>query len=477
MDFQSWISNIEGLAAVYAFDIMPDGSNSEIKLMAVNKQNEGILTRRPDAPKFYPGIPCRVYWSDINFEDFVYRCGTSNQPLYSYVNAHGFWLKGFYMPITEPDTVSAVVNARKDDTKPRTVYCLYVMTYSDHVDTDAMSKRSLNVSEAVLNITMKLHETQNYYQAMADTVGEIRKVCGSELCSLFTVDTRSRKCEFINENGRNDGILYGLADSMNRTPYETAMNWEKDLESSDSLLLDDLSIIRERDPAWYCSLVSYGIQSIVLYAVRCQQELVAFIWAANFDTSKIMQIKETLGLTAFLIAAVIANHNLLSQLEEKSSIDALTQVNNRNAMNELLNLYVTGEKHLPDVLGIAFADLNGLKTVNDDEGHEAGDKLLIRASALLKIVFADYDIYRSGGDEFVILCPDITEEKLDELVVRLKTMAENSGDVSFAVGTSFCAGDYDIYKVMQNADERMYRDKREYYRTHPEKDRRKRKEQ
>lgn len=215
----------------------------------------------------------------------------------------------------------------------------------------------------------------------------------------------------------------------------------------------------------------------MLYAVRCQQELVAFIWAANFDTSKIMQIKETLGLTAFLIAAVIANHNLLSQLEEKSSIDALTQVNNRNAMNELLNLYVTGEKHLPDVLGIAFADLNGLKTVNDDEGHEAGDKLLIRASALLKIVFADYDIYRSGGDEFVILCPDITEEKLDELVVRLKTMAENSGDVSFAVGTSFCAGDYDIYKVMQNADERMYRDKREYYRTHPEKDRRKRKEQ
>ena len=64
-----------------------------------------------------------------------------------------------------------------------------------------------------------------------------------------------------------------------------------------------------------------------------------------------------------------------------------------------------------------------------------------------------------------------------ECVMQAITMAENSGDVSFAVGTSFCAGDYDIYKVMQNADERMYRDKREYYRTHPEKDRRKRKEQ
>ena len=48
MDFQSWISNIEGLAGVYAFDILPDGSFSEIKLMAVNKQNEGLnpQTRR-----------------------------------------------------------------------------------------------------------------------------------------------------------------------------------------------------------------------------------------------------------------------------------------------------------------------------------------------------------------------------------------------------------------------------------------------
>ena len=43
MDYQSWIEGIDGLASLYSFDILPDGSFSEIRLIAVNKQNEGML--------------------------------------------------------------------------------------------------------------------------------------------------------------------------------------------------------------------------------------------------------------------------------------------------------------------------------------------------------------------------------------------------------------------------------------------------
>ena len=468
MDFQSWISNIEGLAGVYAFDILPDGSFSEIKLMAVNKQNEGLIIRRQGVPEFYPGIPYRVYWSDVNFEDYVYRCGSTDQPLYSYVNAHGFWLKGFYIPITEPETVSAL----QDKTKPRTVYCLYVLTYSSQVDSDAMSKRSAKVSEAIMSITVKLHETQDYYQAMADTVGEIRKVCGSDLCSLYTVNHSNQKCEFINENGKSVEIMNKLAKSVGRSPYETAMCWEKDLANSDSLMLADLDLVKERDPAWYNSLVLYGVDSIVLYAVRFNQVLVGFIWAANFDTTKMLQIKETLEMTSFLIAVVIANHQLVSRLEERSTVDGLTQVLNRNAMNERVDRIVSGETKKPSVMGVMFADLNGLKNVNDDEGHDAGDRLLCRSAALLRIVFDDYEIYRAGGDEFVVFCPGITEEKMAEREAQLRTLSDNTDDVSFAIGTTYCTGDYDIHLAMRSADEKMYKDKKAYYIKHPEKDRR-----
>ena len=90
-----------------------------------------------------------------------------------------------------------------------------------------------------------------------------------------------------------------------------------------------------------------------------------------------MQIKETLELTSFLIAAVIANHQLVSGLEVKSTIDGLTQVSNRNAMNNRVDKLVSGETKHPEKMGVAFADLNGLKTVNDDQYDEYGTTMVL----------------------------------------------------------------------------------------------------
>lgn len=106
---------------------------------------------------------------------------------------------------------------------------------------------------------------------------------------------------------------------------------------------------------------------------------------------------------------------------------------------------------------------------------DAGDKLLIRAAALLKLAFGDYEIYRAGGDEFFIFCPDISEAQLNVQVKQLRTLAESTPDVSFAVGAVYVKGVFDIRNAMKTADERMYRDKQEYYIQHPEKDRRRQK--
>ena len=394
--------------------------------------------------------------------------------MYIYVNAHGFWLKGFYIPITEPGTKSAVVEEQRETGTKRTMYCLYIFNFCQNVDPDAMSQHSADVLATVMNISLKLHETQDYYQAMAATVSEIKKFCGAEQCAIYTVDLNSQRCALINENGIQEDFLNEMASEMERTPYEVALAWEKDLVGSDCLLLDNLSVVKDRDPVWYKSLIEHDIKNIILYSVRNNQTLVGFIWAANYDISKMMQIRETLELTIYLIAAVISNHQLVDRLKIMSNMDGLTQVNSRNALNERVENLVSGKDQLPDVMGVVFADLNGLKNVNDDEGHDAGDKLLSKAASLLKIAFGDYEIYRAGGDEFVILCPDITEEKLNKQVSQLRSLMERAPDVSFAIGTTYVSGEYDINRTMQIADEQMYMDKEEYYRLHPEKDRRNR---
>ena len=468
MEYLKGIDSFNGLVSIYSFDILSDGSFSELRIMQVNQRNAKVLASNPSAPEFYPGIPWRTYYSEINHEEFCYKCGSENIPLYSYVNAHGFWIKGFYLPISPPDGAEG----ESYDEEKRTVYLMYIMNRSKEIDPTAMSKSSSDVSEAVISISLKLHETQDFIKSVADTMGELRKLCGSRLCSIYMVDNSDQKCTFINEGGLNNQILEKIAKDMNRTPYEVALAWKDDLGGSDCLMLDDLSVIRERDPVWYESLILSNISSIILYAIRFNFNIVGFIWAADFDIDRLFQIKEILGLTSVLFGAVIANYQLISKLEEKSTIDGLTQVYNRNTMNNRIDAYVSGAENLPETMGVVFADLNGLKIINDTEGHIAGDKVLSRAAALLKIAYSDYDVYRAGGDEFIVLCSDITQEKLDQCTAQLRAFANSTSDVSFAVGTVFCTGKYDIRKAMHEADEIMYIDKKEYYRKHPDKDRR-----
>ncbi|SDA11607.1 diguanylate cyclase (GGDEF) domain-containing protein [Ruminococcus sp. YE71] len=454
MDLQSYVQQIQAWASVYSFEILPDGTYSDLLLEAVNDAYLAVLTMRPDAPKFYKGIPYRKYFCDVNFEAFCHKCAVGKEPLYSYVNAHGAWISGHYLPM-QPE-------------KEGRYYCLYIVKTSPVPDSDIMSERSAEISNAVLNLSIKLHKKQDFIRSIAEIVGDIRKICSSKLCSVALVDNATKSVRFINERGLNQDYLMSLADSMKRTPYEMTQAWEKLLAGSDCLLANDLSIVKERDIVWYNSLVEKGVSSIVLYVIKFNGETVGFIWAANFDSEKMMTIKETLELSTFFMGAVIANYQLLGRLELLSSVDMLTEVSNRNAMNNRVDAILRTDDR-PAAMGVVFADLNGLKTVNDIQGHDAGDKLLKCAAGILKIAFGDYEIYRAGGDEFVVFCPDITEAELESRTAELKALADDTHDVSFAAGAVRFDGDYDICKAMQAADAKMYEDKKSYYLAHPDK--------
>ncbi len=465
MNFQSWVESIHAMACVFGFDILPDGSFSEIRLYAINQYYQGMLHRTPDAPEFYSGIPYRNYFSDVNFENYCYKCASKRDILYSYVNAYNYWLTGMYIPVDEPAADSR-------DNQKRTVYCLYITKVEQAVQTEAMAERSAEVSAAVIKLSMILHKEQDFYETMRETVAEIRKFCEAAHCVITVVDTHHQKCSLVTSDGPDYAYLEKISRSMGRTPYETALAWETMLNKSDCLLLKDLQVVKDRDPVWYELLVSQEMHNIVLYEIRFQKTLVGFIWAGNYNTAKTEEIKGILELATFLIGAVISNHQLVSRLEIMSTVDGLTQVNNRNAMNQRVERLLNGEDKRPVQMGVVYADLNGLKTVNDDKGHEAGDKLLVRAANLLKIVFDDFEIYRVGGDEFVVFLPEITEETMARQVAQLRALTENTEDVRFAVGSVYCTGEYNIRQAMQTADERMYADKEEYYRCHPEKNRR-----
>ena len=126
----------------------------------------------------------------------------------------------------------------------------------------------------------------------------------------------------------------------------------------------------------------------------------------------------------------------------------------------------------PDSIGVIFADLNGLKGINDNEGHVAGDKLLKDAAAALREVFSENEIFRAGGDEFSIIVSGITEDELAQKIQAVRDASKHYDRVSFALGGSVQKEKKNVRTALRKADENMYSDKKLYYDSHPEKNRR-----
>ncbi len=158
-------------------------------------------------------------------------------------------------------------------------------------------------------------------------------------------------------------------------------------------------------------------------------------------------------------------------------IDGLTGLNNRNSYMEYLQIL---EKKIIDDPNLVFTvvvfDINQLKVINDDYGHDTGDKLIVEISKDIRDCFGRNRIYRVGGDEFVAI---MDEPDTSERIAQIKATIDRKNKESpifhnpeVEIGLSVGAATYDPSKdrtyseVFNRADNEMYADKRAFYQNH-----------
>lgn len=157
-----------------------------------------------------------------------------------------------------------------------------------------------------------------------------------------------------------------------------------------------------------------------------------------------------------------AMNQVLLEISKVVHPDMLTGVYNRNAMNAKIS--ELNEKQVS--VGVLYADVNGLKRVNDELGHIAGDALIKRAAGVLMQVFDRQYVFRAGGDEFVIIMGDVEREAFLEKVTGLEEILKRAKEFSMAVGYRFTETAERLDQTVREADEAMYANKQRYYREH-----------
>jgi diguanylate cyclase (GGDEF)-like protein len=210
--------------------------------------------------------------------------------------------------------------------------------------------------------------------------------------------------------------------------------------------------------------------SAEMVRMRCEVILQQNIWLRQ--QQHLQQHNQLLLLT--LMQAVSQNASTqtkLQQLTLDSQCDALTKTLNRNIMLDRISQAISMSKRQQRRFALLFIDLDRFKPVNDQYGHAAGDAVLLQVSARLTAAVRDSDaVSRHGGDEFLLLINDITDNeaatlfanKLVQVLAQPYQIEGRSVLLSASIGIAICPDHSSSAKALIScADAAMYRAKQQ----------------
>lgn len=290
-----------------------------------------------------------------------------------------------------------------------------------------------------------------------DSLNELmRHMCGkfgADRAYIFEVD---KERLYNTYEYCKDGVV-GQKEVLQDIDIRSIDWWLEEFRVGNLVYISNLEDIKDSQPYTYSILKPQGIGSLVVGPIMSDKDkIVGFIGLDNPDIKYKHLVSSFLKVIGYFTLTLLKRRDLYNKLVDLSYRDNLTGAYNRNALYE-------NYKNIKDTsVGVIYGDISGLKLVNDNIGHEAGDKLIKDSYKLMEKYLGD-SIYRVGGDEFVSIQDGISEERLKDVVVKLKDVISRS-DFHIAIGYAWVSGDgIKLDDIIKQADEGMYKDKKEYY--------------
>ncbi len=300
--------------------------------------------------------------------------------------------------------------------------------------------------------------------AKALSAGDFKKGIKAALKILGTT-LKADRAMIIENNKGEIGEIIEWSDRVNGTglpsrkefeQYDIFTMWNKQMYGENIIIIEDTLLVNVKNQQAYAGMLSGKVSNYVLAKLTDKNTIIGYLLVDNISRETDVNIKEVVESVAIFISEEVRNYILQSEMLYMSEHDILTDAGNRKAFNSKIGML----EGMEISVGICFVDINGLKSVNDEMGHEAGDNVIKEASEAIASIFKKKYCYRIGGDEFVVVMPQVSEETFAQHVERLR---KKSKKISMAIGSVWSEKCLDVEELVNIADKNMYADKTEFY--------------
>ncbi|MBR4306293.1 MAG: sensor domain-containing diguanylate cyclase [Ruminiclostridium sp.] len=316
------------------------------------------------------------------------------------------------------------------------------------------TEHRLLTSDTLVECIKALSDDDEVDKSMDYLLRIVTEYYGADRAFTFEIDyeaeSTSNTYEYAAENVTKE------IDKLQDVPIESIDCFLEAFKQKGTLFISDVDEEVDKETWTYNILAMQNIQRLIAVPLIEDGEIIGFMGVDN-PTVNYRDLSLLSSVTVFIMETLEKRERKL-QLERMSFEDGLTKLNNRNKFNQNIEKYT---KNPPSALGVAYFDLNGLKRMNDEYGHGAGDRFILNSASTIRYVFGK-DTYRIGGDEFAVICANMSEEEFNSKMQEEKNyLCQNQ--LSISIGCSWRGADNDINAQLREADDLMYADKRAFY--------------
>lgn len=332
-----------------------------------------------------------------------------------------------------------------------------------HVTDSAEQKRQLEymvrAEEMIITCIKKLHSSSEVFQKL----DEIFKMAGeffrAECTWLFTSNERT----VCNSNLWIQPGIKMWSDLMEAEYVPSVENWDEIFDGQSYLAVADAGECAEKRPELYKVLKEEKLKNCILVALHLPEGCTGCIGMNNFPPEEMDMNIPLLCTLADFISSRLTLYKEQKRLEQLSYMDELTGAMNRNAFVRDQKKY---EAESPGPCGVICLDINNMKGMNEKHGHEYGDQILTDVARKVMSCFGSQEVYRIGGDEFVVLSPS-SEEEFAGKCRCLSDKINKETNYKISVGYQWSGQTDDLTAILERADEMRDEDKKHYYRNSP----------